>query len=1024
MPRNSKKGKRSSKKNPCYLCGNTTGSCKLNDDGSIYCYHTNPDAAPSSYVHIRELSGGMGQEFIEPGVVDELLKAATTLHSRGKKASTKQMAELTGFPSSWAFAVQKAYPSHFKEWNISYHKSNTKSKDNLVGNFPQQGCERKALNEEERDNQYRKILEKLQLKDSHRNHLKDVRSLSEFTEFIGFRSWQEKQVEGVSPDLPGVVERNGSLYLYGQPGLFLPLHNELGQIIAFQIRPDDPSSGKYKWGSSAPVDGNSPRLDNAEMPLTFCRPPTIQLPSVGLAEGVLKPWSVACNLQQIIIGAPGAAWDCSPKLLRRYLEKVAQQDNISLSTLVIDLYVDAGMLSNKHIMHRYYETVKLVQQWGCKTRIGWWGQFNKQDPDIDDLIIQGGRHQITYISVDEWMGLWSDDIRYFLLEEDTRKLTDNSQYASYLSPQFDTSDWVAPVQHPDKSELGYWVKSKDSGNVEWQWIPKAGFSFIVERELIGTNNNFGGLVIQVKRSYDSAAEQDRVVVPAEALHKVTDFINCLARSTGKVYLVNQLKPEELHKYLHKELSAYRARGGRAYKLCDRIGRQSDGTWVFPDCQISADGHFITEEESGWVFNHTLIAKEKIPLPKIHQQHQPEVLKHLVTAMKNFFGQSGFMPAFFTMGFVVAGLFYDEIQLEEGFFPVLGLYGDAGTGKTIAAVTALSLLGLDQRATVHKTSESAYHERFKLMGGLTQFLDDPDKAQVAWVCQQVKTQYGGGSRFVRENNQDPHSPLMVACNFSIGDDDPIILSRLIRLVFEGTPNPTAFRELHSISRFSSCILPELIKLGYPQQEVKDLESQLIAKLPAAHARLGSSLALVGYYAFRLAELSGVICESQVWAYLSSLCGEANEDESKKSSLDDFIDRLLILRSQTEIGEWNCRLITEDGNPDNRNYKSLAVYLHGVWSLMSRYFKNQLPYSQKMIRQQIEKGGGKTYSKQKFHSDKDSSITYQRFKVNFRADADREIVMPNPPEMVTRSCVEIPIQLLLDRVKGFELPYDNS
>ncbi len=74
---------------------------------------------------------------------------------------------------------------------------------------------------------------------------------------------------------------------------------------------------------------------------------------------------------------------------------------------------------------------------------------------------------------------------------------------------------------------------------------------------------------------------------------------------------------------------------------------------------------------------------------------------------------------------------------------------------------------------------------------------------------------------------------------------------------------------------------------------------------------------------------------------------------------------------------------------------------------------------MIRQQIEKEGGKTYSKQKFHSDKDSSITYQRLKVNVRADADGEIVMPTPPQMVTRSCVEIPIQLLLERVKGFEL-----
>ncbi len=61
-------------------------------------------------------------------------------------------------------------------------------------------------------------------------------------------------------------------------------------------------------------------------------------------------------------------------------------------------------------------------------------------------------------------------------------------------------------------------------------------------------------------------------------------------------------------------------------------------------------------------------------------------------------------------------------------------------------------------------------------------------------------------------------------------------------------------------------------------------------------------------------------------------------------------------------------------------------------MSRYFKNELPYSQKMIRQQIEKAAGKTYSKQKFHCDRDSSITYQRLKINIRADVNGEIILP--------------------------------
>lgn len=232
-------------------------------------------------------------------------------------------------------------------------------------------------------------------------------------------------------------------------------------------------------------------------------------------------------------------------------------------------------------MLRYHETIKLLQQWECKIRIGWWGQFTKDDPDIDDLILQGNRHQITYISIDEWMALWSDEIRNYLLKNDV---------------QFNTSDWSAPVQHPYRSELGYWKKVKAlNGDTEWKWIPKAGFSFIVERELIGVNDEYGGLVLQVKRTYDPPNEQHRVVVPAEMLNKVTDFINCLSRATGKVYFINKLKIEELHKYLHKELSAYRERGGKPYKLSERLGRQSDGSWVFMTVKFHQVGILLAKK---------------------------------------------------------------------------------------------------------------------------------------------------------------------------------------------------------------------------------------------------------------------------------------------------------------------------------------------------------------------------------------------------------------------------------------------
>ncbi|MGB3651946.1 MAG: hypothetical protein WBA41_12150 [Rivularia sp. (in: cyanobacteria)] len=46
MSRNHKKGRHSNKRQPCPVCGNTKGSCKINDDGSIYCFHSTPNPVP------------------------------------------------------------------------------------------------------------------------------------------------------------------------------------------------------------------------------------------------------------------------------------------------------------------------------------------------------------------------------------------------------------------------------------------------------------------------------------------------------------------------------------------------------------------------------------------------------------------------------------------------------------------------------------------------------------------------------------------------------------------------------------------------------------------------------------------------------------------------------------------------------------------------------------------------------------------------------------------------------------------
>ena len=192
MSRKYKKGRHSNKQQPCPVCGNTKGSCKINDDGSIYCFHSTPNSVPSGYVHIRELSDGWGHSFIESHVVDELLTAAKTLQSQGKRASYKEISDLTGRPSSWAYAVQKAYPSYFPVGNrLDTHLNATLPKTHKQRNQPPPTVKKDfppplVLSEEERDKQYRSILSAISLNQTHQNNLTDVRGLGEFIDFIGF----------------------------------------------------------------------------------------------------------------------------------------------------------------------------------------------------------------------------------------------------------------------------------------------------------------------------------------------------------------------------------------------------------------------------------------------------------------------------------------------------------------------------------------------------------------------------------------------------------------------------------------------------------------------------------------------------------------------------------------------------------------------------------------------------------------------------------------------------------------------
>ena len=241
------------------------------------------------------------------------------------------------------------------------------------------------LSVEERDHNIRKIHGQLGLTTRHRQNLRS-RRLSDAEidagNFFSIDPWCS--VLGINPQLAG-VDLYGKHLTIGQPGFACPIWDEKRRIIGWQTRFDDAKSNKYRWPTSRSLkrpNGPTAHLQNGELPLTCCRPVSgVKLKSIGLAEGFLKPYVAAQKLGQIVIGAAGGNLAGSPQQLKAYLDALS----LELATTTVDLYPDAGALTNKTVMGHYERTIKLLQSWGYTVRVAWWGQYTLDQPDIDEL---------------------------------------------------------------------------------------------------------------------------------------------------------------------------------------------------------------------------------------------------------------------------------------------------------------------------------------------------------------------------------------------------------------------------------------------------------------------------------------------------------------------------------------------------------------------------------------------------------------------------------------------------------------
>lgn len=560
------------------------------------------------------------------------------------------------------------------------------------------------------------------------------------------------------------------------------------------------------------------------------------------------------------------------------------------------------------------------------------------------------------------------------------------------------SNWNAPTSW--RGEIGKWIQKKDAAPV---WQPSCNFDFQIEREL--QDSHGGGLVLQVKRHFEDSYQQQRVILNSTDYTSTEKFVNALKRALGTGICCN-LTSFELNQLLAVRLHEYRtSRRGKVLKRIECYGQQEDGTWVLGDRSFTKNGQPISEDESGWVFGHVCAEGDEIPCPDLAPPNQ-FALNHLIDTARLFFGSENIHQVLLTIGWVVAGLHSQEIFKDKKWFPLLNMHGEPGSCKTLAAETALSLVGMNwaEKGMVSRASVSAIYEHGSKTGSLPFIWDDPPRNLDTEEI--FKTWANRKARLVRGNRQEPKSPLGCDSNHVIGSDSAATYTRMVRLPFERAKSGdnSAFTQLQEAQKYASGAFPFLLSLGYPKAEIAALEKELLLHLPKAHARIAQALSIVICYTQKLIQIVGGSEDVKQWA-IARLCPAEDDADSAGDSLRDFISKLQALEAIDEVGDWNKKIVTDK----NTGEKFVAIYATNAWKMVDLRFK-PVTYNEKSLKMLIEKAGGRTSEVTlKFAADKAQVIAYYNALITPRFDADGSPIEPQKPRTANRKAWLIPFQL---------------
>jgi hypothetical protein len=301
----------------------------------------------------------------------------------------------------------------------------------------------------QRDRQWRNYLAKLNLNDIDRTNLYSRGLNDAQIEAIGFKS---------------VID-----------GYITPIRNPQGLIIGAQLRRRETgNSERYRWHKPYGWDIHLP---NGDVPiafyLPFLYPETQGTPArVILVEGTgVKP-ALAANLLGIpAIGAAGGIFTASKLLLQEYLSQISAIPG----TTKILIAPDAGDIANPAVLKRLQKTIALVRSLSYEIDILWWGQFSKQECDIDEI---DDVTAIARISTHEFFKLGSQQQQWKI------KLP---ALMAKLSPKPKPSQGFAPRQKSEANVIEYQQGQRLD---TWAGAAKQGYKYILDLSFTGSRKTF------------------------------------------------------------------------------------------------------------------------------------------------------------------------------------------------------------------------------------------------------------------------------------------------------------------------------------------------------------------------------------------------------------------------------------------------------------------------------------------------------------------------------------------------------